>query len=122
MQMISMRERWSGGSCNHNIAGYALTLWGESYEIFPLGFPWGDVHRLLRIRVPTRFATELDPGISEAVVSVQAGALGAPERMVTVGSQLVVTPTCCCQRGVLASLTRQGVPGASVAQSKGGAA
>ena len=64
------------GSRDHDVAGNAMTIWGERYKIrpFTLVRRYGD--KLLSIRVPTSLAAELDPHITDAIVAAETRTLG----------------------------------------------
>ena len=66
-----------GRSSDHDISRYASALGREGDKVSTLGLSLTRVNVLFWVSVPARLATETNPSVALAIVTAQAGALGA---------------------------------------------
>ena len=103
-QMLVVRLPRGGTRSDHNIARNPLSVWGEGDEVSPFCFPSGCVDELLTVCVPSGFPAQLDPAVSESIVSAESRSLCAGEGVITVVAQLMMASTPRSERCVGTSL------------------
>ena len=84
IQVGTMHFPRGGAGRYHDVARNAVAVRSESDEVCSLAFISRDAHQLFRIRVPSGFAGQLNPRITDAVMAAQAWSLSKCKNMVTV--------------------------------------